>query len=117
MFLTVYIRSSALAGNKVVSAPSASTVLKGRFPFTESMVPFEVPVPVAPRPPPGAPACPACRILKLDQFCPIDDTCGSRSMVWELIVFVTAPFSVFSSGTSVLTTTWALTARQLPAPH
>src|ERR1700735_4104663 len=69
----------ALAG-KVVSAPSASTVLKGRLPFTESMVPFEVPAPSDPWLPPGAPADPACRILKLDQFCPIDDTCGSWLM-------------------------------------
>ena len=34
----------ALAG-RVVSAPSASTVLKGRLPFTASIVPLEVPAP------------------------------------------------------------------------
>ncbi len=38
------ISEFALAG-RVVSAPSASTVLKGRLPFTDSMVPLEVPAP------------------------------------------------------------------------
>ena len=107
------ISELALAG-RVVSAPSASTVLKGRLPFTDSMVPLEVPEPTTPCAPPGAPAAPACRILKLDQSCPIELTCGSCARVSELRVVDIAPLSVFSRGTSVLTTTCVLT---VPTPN
>src|ERR1700722_15597640 len=102
------ISEFALAG-RVVSAPSASTVLKGKLPFTDNMVPLEVPEPTTPWFPIGAPAAPACRILKLDQSCPIELTCGSCDRVSELRVVVIAPFSVFSRATSVLTTTCVLT--------
>ena len=98
----------ALAG-RVVSAPSASTVLKGRLPFTESMVPLEVPAPSDPWLPPGAPAEPACRILNDDQSWPICPTCGNCDMVSAVSVVEIAPLSVFSRGTSVLTTTCVLT--------
>src|ERR1700732_3254919 len=79
------ISELALAG-RVVSAPSASTVLKGKLPFTDSMVPLEVPAPTTPWVPPGAPAAPACRIWKLDQSCPIELTCGSWARVVALRV-------------------------------
>src|ERR1700733_14017844 len=111
------ISEFALAG-RVVSAPSASTVLKGKLPFTASMVPLEVPEPVVPCAPMGAPADPACRILKLDQSCPDCPTCGSCDRVCAVRVVDIAPLSVFSKGTSVFTTTcvftvptanWALT--------
>ncbi len=97
----------ALAG-RVVSAPSASTVLNGRFPLTATVIPGAVLPPCARTPcaPPVAPAAPGRRILNLVQSCP---TSGSAARVSAESVTVCSPFSVFNSGTSVLTTTSCVT--------